>query len=593
MISEIFLPAAVSTRATDAGPPAEESIITDWLAFSGDHVHKGQVLGHAEIGGVATDIAAPATGVLHILAPVDRPVLGLDLAAVIDTAPDARSFTVTLAPASPEWTADLPPATPWTADRPSAHSPAKSPSLVALAPTAVSDERHPPPRPDAHDAPRPLATRLPLLSRHVAALATTPEPVVTPLVAHALAEESPATVPPRAAPNDAPRTEVSERAALQAATTAAPPISTPRERLYASPRARALARLMGVDVISVKGSGPFGRVEEEDVRQYLRAGGQASVAATRPSGSEQASPVEADTAIIIETTAVIIADRLESPAPCASPAQPMELRDALCPPPPCPVALTETDVTAPAPARGDPEATDTIPPEPRPLPSPTLRESDAGQNPPAWQPAATITVQVDATNLILMQERLTTGIQQKTGEPLAYDVMLAKLVALALRDHQALNARQTSRGIEIMPGFDLGLTADTLPGQAVCVLADAGSKDLLTLSREAALQARGAAPDGGIPANVQPATFTIITLGEQGVDICMPAVPHPQCAALGLGCLAPRPVVLEGRIVVRATVFVSLSYVITCISAGQAAGFLRRLAALVEDPVPLAEGLIY
>jgi pyruvate dehydrogenase E2 component (dihydrolipoamide acetyltransferase) len=662
MIAEIFLPSADSAGGAAASEFVnsavlnEEEFISDWLAFSGDYVHKGQVLGHAEVGGVIADIAAPASGVLHVLVPVDRPVKPLSLVGVIDTAPDARSFTVTFTPSGPppvepsaapssEWiVSPATPANPWSADPLATSGPALAFRGKTSASPAIPEQAlSPTPRPsleptvarpvdaDVNGAAHSPAARLPLLSRQMAAPLTPPEPAVAlPGRPKPPAGTSAETAAEASAPTDSPlipktpeRPEAPEGALPPAGTPPViPSVPAPRARLYASPRARTLARQQGVDVISLQGSGPFGRVEEEDVRRRLDAEAAPGAPAASSHGGEAAPMTEDDSVIIIDAVATVatvatfvtVAESAESPAPdrALPPCQPVTAESQECaaapafaeskPPEPIAPEVMIAEPAVPEPAVPEPAAPELAVPEPAvpepavpepPLQEPVIASSDPmADHAPLSGQTAVVTIQVEVSALLLMQNGLTAGIQKRTGQPLALPVMLAKLVALALRDHPALNARQTDQGVRVAPNIDLALATETLPGHAAPVLAGAGTKDLLSLSREALSQVHLPDAGGGIPLNARPASFTIVTVADGGVDVCTPALFFPQCAALGVGRIAPRPVVLDGRIVARPTVFLSLAYQATAISAAQAASFLTRLRALVEDPAPLAEGLV-
>jgi pyruvate/2-oxoglutarate dehydrogenase complex dihydrolipoamide acyltransferase (E2) component len=628
MLAEIVLPTTVAIRGPDAGAvrhtgaPDVTGFMTDWLAFSGDYVQKGRLLGHAEIDGAPTDITAPATGVLQILAPVDRPVPGLGLVGVVDTAPDARSLTVTFTPTEPapiqpsssapacaEWAVNLPAPAPWTAGPLAASGPATPPDEVAAAPPPGPDQSLPPapdfsppswdrrtPGAGGQDSLQPPATRLRLLSRQIATPPAPREPAVTPFgePSPTSAELAPAEAAAR--PGTPPASDEPARTPPPASEPSTAPVPALRARLYASPRARTLARQTGVDMISVQGSGPFGRVEEADVRQYLDANTGPGARITEPPGHEQASQVEGGSVIVIETTAFVIAEQIGSPAPTCSPTSPEgEQGESPGPVSPPPSESDPSEFLAPIsePLYMAAAPVEPVPAQAQPSPWSALRQIEADQPPSTWQPVASLTIQVDATNLILVRERLTGGIQKRTGEPLSYHVMLSKLVALALLHHPELNARQTDQGSQNVSRIDLGLVSDIQSGRATHVLADAGSKDLLTLSREAAMQAQGALPHGDIPATPRAASFDIVYLGNSSADVCTPALQSPQSAVLGIGRMAPRPAVHEGQVVVRTTVFLSLSYQSMGINAVQAASFLTRLVALVQDPAPLAEGLIY
>ena len=713
MLAEIFLPAPDLASGSAAAAPfgaddsGEEGSIADWLAHSGDYVHKGELLGHAEFGGSVVDITAPATGVLHVLVPVDRPVVALSLLGVIDTAPDARAFTVTFTPSQPaaapappppahlEWTVDVATPAPWSAGPEAPSIPPEASSIPTSAavvpPVSAPAEAGPPapalvPTPQAsalpsatviETAPRQAApgraARLPLLSRQAVKPAAAAEPAAPPseqpvpppvapppaveepaffdlpapveastieappapaeppaagealaseeppssteplpamaapdsvespppaeMVASVeppLAEEPPAATEPAVPSAPAPQPPAPASAIRPVHPPSAPEVPAPRSRLYASPRARALARQMGVDVVSLQGSGPFGRVEEQDVLASLSA---------QPA-AEVTSPV-----VIIDTTATIVPPAPAEPAlteptapePVSAESVSMEPVPAelVAPEPasvepasmePAPAELVAPEPVAPEPASVEPASMEPAPPVTASASMPTARPPE--EKLPVGLGVASLAVQVDATNLSLLRQRLSAGIQKRTSAPLSYSIMLAKLAALALRDHPALNVRQTDQAHEIAPSVDVGLAMDTAPDQAILVLSNAWRQG------PAHVEPRGSRP---CPADRErhwrlrppwpPSPSS--TWASAAWTCAHQRSKAPSGAALGVGRVIARPVVRQDEIVARATVFLSLAYLATDITAAQAAGFLTALAALVEDPAPLAEGLVY
>jgi len=79
-------------------------------------------------------------------------------------------------------------------------------------------------------------------------------------------------------------------------------------------------------------------------------------------------------------------------------------------------------------------------------------------------------------------------------------------------------------------------------------------------------------------------TFTVTNLGISGVDSFTPLINPPECAILGVGRIAERPVVSEGRIVPKPTVILSLSFDHRITDGVPAAQFLKRLKELLERP---------
>ena len=78
-------------------------------------------------------------------------------------------------------------------------------------------------------------------------------------------------------------------------------------------------------------------------------------------------------------------------------------------------------------------------------------------------------------------------------------------------------------------------------------------------------------------------TFTLSNLGMYGVDVFTPIINPPESAILGVGRIADKAVVLNGQIVARPVVVLSLSFDHRVMDGAQAASFLQRIKQIVEN----------
>ena len=186
---------------------------------------------------------------------------------------------------------------------------------------------------------------------------------------------------------------------------------------------------------------------------------------------------------------------------------------------------------------------------------------------------AILTTEADATELVTLRPRLKV---EDAPAP-AYHHLIAKLAVVALADYPQLNAAGTE-------AVHLSLAVDTGDGLASPVIRDVHTKNWAELAAEArflALQARRRALE---PEAVQGGTFAIANLGMYGIDAFTPILRPPYRAALGLGRIAERPAVREGRVVPRALISLSLTVESELLENGAAARFLDRLRSLIERP---------
>src|SRR5262249_13658899 len=163
---------------------------------------------------------------------------------------------------------------------------------------------------------------------------------------------------------------------------------------------------------------------------------------------------------------------------------------------------------------------------------------------------------------------------------------IARASALALSEHPAVNARWVEgAGIEPLADVNVGVAVALEPeGLVVPVLRNADRRDLLELAQELErLVAR--AREGRFHAgDLAGGTSTITNLGGYGVDAFTPIVNPPEAAILGVGRIAQRAAVVDGRIEVRGQLNLSLSFDHRVVDGAPAARFLQRIADLLERP---------
>ncbi|MFO0926726.1 MAG: 2-oxo acid dehydrogenase subunit E2 [Gemmataceae bacterium] len=165
--------------------------------------------------------------------------------------------------------------------------------------------------------------------------------------------------------------------------------------------------------------------------------------------------------------------------------------------------------------------------------------------------------------------------------------LFVKLTAAALRQHPLLQAQWRDDGLFVPDGVHIAIAVDTDTGLLVPVVRDA---DRLTLretvarTRQLAALARTGTLTGE---QMRGATFTISNLGMFGVDAFTPVIHLPQCAVLGIGRIVREPAVVDGAIVPRDRVTLSLTFDHRVVDGAPAARFLDTVRRAVEQPAPL------
>lgn len=198
-------------------------------------------------------------------------------------------------------------------------------------------------------------------------------------------------------------------------------------------------------------------------------------------------------------------------------------------------------------------------------------------------PEATVWVDVDATRLW----DLRTEIAASGERAPSLTALLARFVLLALEEHPVLASRLTPDGAELVSfeGVNLGVAVDTDRGLMVPVIPRAHTLSVTGLD-EALREVADTARSGRVPAErLSGSTFTFNNYGALGVDGSAAIINHPDVAILGIGRLLERPWVVDGQLVARRIAQLSLVFDHRVCDGGYAASFLRRLVALIEQPL--------
>jgi len=371
---------------------------------------------------------------------------------------------------------------------------------------------------------------------------------IGPLLAQLQAGGASAVPGPAPTPAAEPEVSTTEAPAVQATGTSAAPAEP--ERVIASPRARRLAEEKGVDLARVTGSGPEGRIIEADVLAYLEA---------QPAATSLAQRVAARLGVPLETLTPAGA-RITSDEVLAAAAAPAAARvEAPAPPPPAPGQIT--------PLRG-------------------VRAIIAERMARSSQTTAAITLhtEVDATALVAMRESLKDALKPELGFSVGYNDLLGVIVARCLVEYPYMNVQLTPEGIRQMPEVNVGLAVDSERGLLVPVVRRADTLSIRAFARTFRDLVERARVGKSSPDELTGGTFTITNLGMFGVDLFTPIINLPECAILGVGRIRPVPSVVEGQVVVRQKMWLSLTADHRLVDGAPAARFLQGIARYVEQP---------
>ena len=358
-----------------------------------------------------------------------------------------------------------------------------------------------------------------------AAQAKSPSP---PAASAAAPEPAPAAAPPAPTPAPAPAAVVAPPApAATAPVVAAPVVAAPvvnDGRIVASPRAKKLASQLGVDLATVRGTGPHGRIQAEDVQQ---AGGQ---------------PVSVPRVAEGSTAAV-------SSAPAGAAAA-------------APTAPAGNSFGRPG---------ETVPFNT--LQGAVNRNMEASLAVPCFRVGYTITT-----------DKLDAFYKQVKSKGVTMTALLAKAVAVTLARHPQVNAATTAAGMTYPADVNVAVAVAMEDGGLITpVLRGADRTDLYEMSRQWKDLVKRSRSKQLQPEEYSTGTFTLSNLGMFGVDR-FDAILPPGTGAI-LAVAASRPTVVAGKdgsIAVKRQMQVNLTADHRVIYGADGAAFLKDLAELIE-----------
>ncbi len=204
-------------------------------------------------------------------------------------------------------------------------------------------------------------------------------------------------------------------------------------------------------------------------------------------------------------------------------------------------------------------------------------------------PHVTIYDKADITGLEQLRKQYA-GLAEKEGGKLTMAVMVCKITAQALRKFPAFNASadMATREIIYKAYVHLGIAVNTPRGLMVPVVRDADTKNMVTMAAEIQ-QLATKCRDGKITLEeIEGSTFTVTNLGRVCGTYFTPIVNYPEVAILGLGRAGEEPAVVNGEIVKRTMLPLSLAFDHRVIDGADGAAFLGWIKEAIEQPLILA-----
>ena len=194
-----------------------------------------------------------------------------------------------------------------------------------------------------------------------------------------------------------------------------------------------------------------------------------------------------------------------------------------------------------------------------------------------------LTADYDVTNLVSVRQQLI----DISGAKLSLNDFIIRAVALALRHHPNVNASWGDDAITEHGEVHIGVAVATPEGLITPVIRNADQKSVTDIATEVRALADKAKNRKLKPDEYQGSTFTISNLGAWGIEEFTAIINPPNVAILAIGTAESRPVVIDGQIVVRERMKVTMSCDHRVVDGAVGAEFLKTLRQYVEQPLRL------
>jgi pyruvate dehydrogenase E2 component (dihydrolipoamide acetyltransferase) len=312
------------------------------------------------------------------------------------------------------------------------------------------------------------------------------------------------------------------------------------QRIFASPLAKRIAQRDGIDIATVQGSGPRGRVVKADVEAAAKG---APPKAIQPH-AEQARPAAAP-----ETHAISA---------------------GLAPLPDARLFYKESEYEA--------------------VPNDSMRKAIARRLTSAKSliPHYYLTIDCDIGALMQLRARLNEKSPKAEGAyKLSINDFVIKAAAMALMKHPDVNASWTDAAILKHKRADIGIAVDLNPGLITPIVFGSEAKGLVEISNEVKSLAERAKAKKLKPQEYEGGAFSISNLGMFGIREFTAIINPPQSAILAVGAGEERAVAREGKIVAATIMTVTMSCDHRVIDGATGARFLQTLKIFIEEPASM------
>ena len=299
----------------------------------------------------------------------------------------------------------------------------------------------------------------------------------------------------------------------------------PTHKVLATPVARQMAKDLGVDISTIKGTGPVGRVMKADIKAAAdsastaseRAEGVSPTAREKQLSPRKAIPLEGVKRVPMTMLRKTIAENME-------------------------------------------KSRFTI-------------------------PHTTVMDEGDVTELVAFKPE-AKALAEEEGVKLTYLAFFIKAIVLGLKAYPYLNAEvdMASHEIILKHDYHIGIAVDTKEGLMVPVIKHADQLSIFEIAKEIERLSDGARDKTLTLEDLKGGTFSITNYGSVGSSFGVPIIKYPEAGILGVGAIVKKPVVISDEVVVRTILPLSLSFDHRIIDGADAGRFVSYVKDLLSDP---------
>lgn len=202
-------------------------------------------------------------------------------------------------------------------------------------------------------------------------------------------------------------------------------------------------------------------------------------------------------------------------------------------------------------------------------------------------PTFTLNIEVNMEKAIEMRSDLKNIIEEETGYKLTITDIIILACAKTLPKHPMINASIVKEGILLHDHVSIALAVGLDEGLLVPVIKDADKMSLKEIASTSKILSSKAVNMKLMPSEQEGSTFTISNLGMYGISYFNPIINQPNSAILGVSAIIERSVVIEGAIQIKPMMNMSMTIDHRVIDGTPGAKFLYELKQSLENPTKL------